>query len=52
MTELARRGSQAVRPCPASLLLESVQARRQRIDPGRLLLQSADLPLLRNELLL
>ena len=44
--------AQALRPRRASLLFESAQACRQRIDSGRLLLQSADLPLLRNELLL
>jgi hypothetical protein len=47
-----RRGSQALWSRRAGLLLESAQVRGQRVDPGRLLLQSPDLPLLRNELLL
>ena len=49
---LAHRGHQAFRPCRAGLLMESVQSRGQRIDPGGLLLQSADLSLLLNHLFL
>ncbi len=52
MSELARRGCQAFGARLAGLLHENVQARGQRIDPGRLPLQNADLLLLRNDLLL
>ena len=47
--ELASRGRQALWP---GLLVDSAQAYGERVDSRRLLLQSVDLPLLRNELLL